>query len=156
MAWWALTRYHISCANKYFYSFNNIYSEPSMCLALCEILWVRWISKMMRLHRSLRGEGILICARVGKYCGCCNRSISREQWCTRERSGHFCQKRFMEELILELNLERWDIPKDRQREEGILEEEFMCQNKQAWNRVSRSRTCNWLEELRHEEQRGAH
>lgn len=34
----------------------------------------------------------------------------------------------MEELTLEMNVERCDIPQDKQREEGIMEEGIYVQN----------------------------
>lgn len=50
-----------------------------MYLALCEILWVRWISKMMRLHRSPRGESHTHLCKGGKVLWLLYGSISREQ-----------------------------------------------------------------------------
>ena len=64
----------------------------------------------------------------------------------------------MDELTLEMNLERQDIPQDKHREEGIIEE-GICVEKQTetelWNSMSRSRTCKRLKLLKHKEQKGA-
>lgn len=48
----------------------------------------------------------------------------------REWSSQFRQRGGVEErLTLEMNLERRDIPQDKQREEDIIQEGCMCKNR---------------------------
>lgn len=68
------------------------------------------------------------------------------------------KKQFMKEVTLELNLERWDVPPNRQKGERILEERFL--QKPRNNHNAKPEACNsrgqglGLADLKLVEQRG--